>query len=308
MIAPETIPQKSREAAVRPTFRIEPPAENSFVAASPVSLTPRENKLEFGLAGASSQLDALEGSQILADMVSRCRRETEVRPLSGRAHANLGFALLAESRFNEAENEFQVALTLEPDHYVAAVNLARVKVAKAEYADAEQLYQELLRTYSNDPALLMSLAYLAMRRNDFGEAAMLLKRVTSLDQDAVLPRYHLAIALLAGGKLREAIHHLRVALRSDVRSAALYHALGVRTLRVRYSLRDRPCSSYDPDLPHHQAIYSPVTDTNPIELSPPASAANASGFIQTTLSKVTRRSRIFQFLLRSHAGSLPIES
>lgn len=236
MIAPGSIPDKSQESPVRPTFRIDPPTDNPFVAASPVSLTQRDSQLDFGLADmAPKQAGSWQGSQILADMISRSRREADVRPLSARAHANLGLALLGESRFDEAADEFEIALRLQPHHYVAAINLARVKVAKGEYGDAERLYRDLLQTYPDNPALLMSLAYLAMRRKDFSEAAVLLTRVVSLDKDAVLPKYHLAIALLAERKPREAIGLLRAAIRSDVRSAALYHALG-----VAYTLAGEP--------------------------------------------------------------------
>jgi Flp pilus assembly protein TadD len=228
MIAPGTISEKSQASPVRPTFRIDPPAVNPFVAAPPVSLTQRDNQLDFGLADAAPrQAGPGQGSQILADITSRSRREADVRPLSARTHANLGLALLGESRFDEAAGEFEIALRLQPQHYVAAINFARVKVAKGEYGDAEQLYRDLLQTYPNNPALLMSLAYLMMRRKDFSEAAILLTRVTSLHKNALLPKYHLAIALLAEGKPSEAIRHLRAAVRLDVRSAALYHAMGV---------------------------------------------------------------------------------
>ena len=236
MIAPSAISEKSKESPVRPTFRIDPPANNPFVAASPVSLTQRDDQVDFGWADvAPKETGPWEGSQLLADMINRSRREADVRPLSARAHANFGLALLGASRFDEAAYEFEIALRLQPQHYVAAINLARVKVAKGEYNDAERLYRSLLQTYPENPALLMSLAYLAMRRTDFGQAAQLLTQVTLLDEEAVLPRYHLAIALLAVGRPRDAIHHLRAAVRSEVRSAPLYHALG-----VAYALADQP--------------------------------------------------------------------
>jgi tetratricopeptide (TPR) repeat protein len=236
MIAPSTISDKSKEASVPPTFRIDPPSDNPFVAASPVSLTEGDGQPGFGwLDVFRKDSRLLQASEIARDMIDRSRREADVRPLSARAHGNLGLALLGASRLDEAAYEFQIALRLQPQHYIAAINLARVRVEKGEYDDAERLYKDLLQTYPDDPPLLMSLAHLAMRRADYNKAVSLLTQVTTLDEDAVLPKYHLAVALLAIGKQGEAIGLLRAATRSDVRSAALYHALG-----VAYALGGQP--------------------------------------------------------------------
>jgi Flp pilus assembly protein TadD len=215
---------------------MDPPSNNPFVAASPVSLSQRDDRLDFGWGDiAPKETGPWQSSQFMDDMINRSQREADVRPLSARAHANFGLALLGGSRYDEAAHELQTALSLRPHHYVAAINLARVRVLEGKYDDAERLYHSLLEEYPDNPALLISLAYLVMRQGDFKQAAQLLTQVTSLDKDAVLPRYHLAIALLALGRPRDAIGHLRATVRSDVRSAPLYHALG-----VAYALADQP--------------------------------------------------------------------
>jgi tetratricopeptide (TPR) repeat protein len=73
----------------------------------------------------------------------------------------------------------------------------------------------------------VNLAYIAIRKEDFNRATFILERAISVDRDAILPRYLMAILLLKGGQPREAIGHLRIAARSDVRSIAVYQALGV---------------------------------------------------------------------------------
>ena len=228
MIAPSTIAEKSKESSVRPTYRVDPPGDNPFVAASPVSLTLREDHIEFRWADDAKRVTNFSlGTQLANEIINKSRRDADVLPFSARARSNFGLALLGADRFDEAAEQFNIALKLQPKHYVAAINLARVKVAKREYGDAEQLYRDLLQSYPENPALLMSLANLLLRRKDFSEATILLTRVTSLDKNAVLPKYHLAIALLAERKPLEAIRHLRAAVRLEVRSAALYHALGI---------------------------------------------------------------------------------
>lgn len=211
-----------------PTVRMEPPGTNPFVAAASISITQRLNQVQMSLAeNIPPETGLVDADKIFELILTSATRDVDRYPKSARAHLNLGIALLNGRRSDEAIREFEAALTLDTKNYVAAINLARIRVLHKQYSEARELYEVLSRDHTNNPALLMSLAYISMRYEKLDEAETLLKRVVGLDKEAAIPRYHLAIVFLKKGNNREAISQLKAAARSDVRSPAIHQALGI---------------------------------------------------------------------------------
>ncbi len=67
-----------------------------------------------------------------------------VAPNNATAHNELGAALLELGRIDESLHEFEVALTIDPDHVLACTNLALVLAARGGTEEAIRLYQRVL--------------------------------------------------------------------------------------------------------------------------------------------------------------------
>jgi Flp pilus assembly protein TadD len=214
------------ETAPRGGFRVQPPS-NPLVAASGLSLFKKD-------AGVSIEWDEEKTAptddllvKVRQEFVSRSQKDVAKHPNSARAHTNLGITLMNQGELEEAIKEFEVALSIDPRYYVAGITLAKIMVEQDRFDEAEKLYFKLREAFPNDSAPVLSLALIAMRKFDFENAERLLRRAVVLGEDAVLPKYLLAIVLLRLGRNREAISLLKASVRSEVRSPALYQALGV---------------------------------------------------------------------------------
>ena len=87
--------------------------------------------------------------------------------------------------------------------------------AKAEFDEAEAIYERLLALRPGDPDLLYNFGNLYVRGRRFEEAAALLKRAVEARPGHVAARVNLGSALLMLGRRDEAMDHLLVALKHD---------------------------------------------------------------------------------------------
>jgi tetratricopeptide (TPR) repeat protein len=106
---------------------------------------------------------------------------------------NLGGALQADQRFQEAETHYRRALALQPDYAPAYVNLGTALVAQHRPDEAIEAYKRAIQLESAD-----------------------------VDLDSKLGN-----ALLQAGKPADAIVHFRRAIAAGGRSAEIYNNLGV---------------------------------------------------------------------------------
>jgi tetratricopeptide (TPR) repeat protein len=211
----------------RPEFHLDPPEVSPFVAMVPSTVTRDENSFDLNWVENSFEPATARAERILDDILGRSERDVQRFPNVAQVHANLGVALLNRGRLEEASNEFVAALKLSPRHFMSLANLARIRTLQGQFIEAENLYEELSVYHSGEISPLVNLAYIALRREDLGRAFSILEKAISRDSDAILPRYLMAVILLKVGRPREAIGHLRVASKSDIRSLAVHQALGV---------------------------------------------------------------------------------
>jgi Flp pilus assembly protein TadD len=229
MIATTSLPTDDYRELVRERqFELDPPATNTFIPSATVSFIQQTGRIEIRwVEGDSQSLTTSAGGKVLEQILSSARRDAEKYPASARAHSNLGLALTNRGELQDAAKEFEAALNLDSGQYVAAVNLARVRVAQGRYDEAEALYLKIREANPRDTTSLMSLAHIAMRRGNLDQASSKLKEVLWLDEKSALARYHLAVVFLAVGKPNDAITQLRKAATSEVRSASVHQALAV---------------------------------------------------------------------------------
>lgn len=213
-------------------FRVEQPASNPFMTTAAVVIREDGKGIDDGTidVGVTEVMAAdvrATISDIHADIVAQSHRQVDRYPSSARAYTNLGLALINKGQLHDAAKAFEAALGLVPWHYPAVINLVHLRIVQGQFDDAERMCAHLLQERPSDPNPLMSLADIAVRREDLVLGATLWQHAIDLQPRAAFARLHLAMVLLRLSRHREAIAQLKVATRLDVRSAALHQGLGV---------------------------------------------------------------------------------
>lgn len=161
----------------------------------------------------------------------------EVNPRSWVSHGNLGVALDARGRSEEAIAEFQRALELEPADVRSRTNLGIVLDAEGRTAEAIPHFEEALRLRPEDALTHESLALALLKSDRPAEAIPHLRETLRIQPGNFGAHYEIAVALEATGELDLSIEHLREALRLNppFRKAhkALETALELQTSRSR---------------------------------------------------------------------------
>jgi tetratricopeptide (TPR) repeat protein len=208
-------------------YRVEVPATNPLMPSAAVSLVKEGDQIS--LKWDHSETVDAEGiaQRLVSESLNSARVQVNRYPKSARAHTNLGLACANAGNLSDAVSAFQEALKLDPDSYVASTHLAKVFASQVRLDEAEEIYRRLCVAFPGNVTPLMGLAYLAMRRDNFIEAEKLFRDVVGRRPATPVPFYHLAVLLLHRRETGEAIKLLRTALRHNVRSAALYQAIGV---------------------------------------------------------------------------------
>ena len=123
-------------------------------------------------------------AQYWRDDISLWTRAVGIMPTAYLPNSNLSVALLVAGRGEAAIPYLEASISLEPRDAEARVNLASIRVAKGEYAEAIRLFEEAVALRANAPA--------------FASA-----------------RYNLGILLVRAGRKHDGLAHMREAVRSD---------------------------------------------------------------------------------------------
>jgi tetratricopeptide (TPR) repeat protein len=181
-------------------------------------------------------------------------------PTGAKQHADYGFVLQKEGQWEEAEQQYKMALGFNPVDAKSHVNLAAVLTAQAKFDEAAPHMEEALRLQPKDGGYHLSYGSLLQRlgRTDeagaqYEAAARLipnsaeahynyalslaatgkgndslseLRRVVQLKPEYVEARLRLADMLFANGNVEEAKMHYTTALRADPKLAVAHNSLG----------------------------------------------------------------------------------
>ncbi len=181
-------------------------------------------------------------------------------PAGAKQHFDYGVALQKENRWQEAEEQYKIALRLNPSAPKSHMNLAVALMAQAKFDEAAPHMEEALRLEPNDGEFHLRYANLLQRigRGDevgpqYEAAARLLtdspeahynyalflasagkgndslselRQVVQLKRDHVDAQLQLADALFAKGNLEEAKMHYSAALGADSKLAVAHNSLG----------------------------------------------------------------------------------
>lgn len=114
---------------------------------------------------------ALLKQRRLQDSFDHAARVIAVDPLSARAHALLGSAVLAGGDFRLSVEEFRTALSLKPDEAMAIAGLAMVEFYENRTANCVTLLRRAVSIDPNEPDYVFNLGQAAARSERYKEAA-----------------------------------------------------------------------------------------------------------------------------------------
>jgi tetratricopeptide (TPR) repeat protein len=119
------------------------------------------------------------------EAVENFHKALQLNPNLSNAHYNLGLAMLNQNEIDEAINQFQEAIRLNPDYVDAHDNLGVAFGKKGQIAEAIQQYRETIRLSPNFAAALNNLAWILATTPDDGlrngtEAVRLAERACEL--------------------------------------------------------------------------------------------------------------------------------
>jgi protein O-mannosyl-transferase len=140
------------------------------------------------------------------------------------ARNNLGNALAAEGRFDEAVDQFQRALRIDPNDSDAVYNLGNALARQGNFEAAGKQLQYALQVNPRNAMAAYDLGNVRVRQGRFDEAMNQFERALKTDPGLTRAHYNIGNLLTQQGKLDEAIAHFRqVMLLAPEDGRAPYH-------------------------------------------------------------------------------------
>jgi tetratricopeptide (TPR) repeat protein len=162
----------------------------------------------------------------LPEAVQQYEAALSAEPNYAEAHNNLGAVLLRQGRFEEAIAHHSAAVRLKPE-YLYYFNLANAQMDAGKAADAVANYQQALRLNPSSSQAHHNLG-LAFQAQGKAEAATAeFRAALQLQPDYESAEHNLANRLADAGRLEEAMAHYLAALRLDPNHAESYNGLGI---------------------------------------------------------------------------------
>ena len=142
------------------------------------------------------------------------------------AHDGLGQFLLDHGRLDEAIDQFQIALNIDPKYPMARTNLGIALAKKGRLDEAIAHFQTVLENYPNDAKAHLNLGTALAKKGDSQSAIAAYEKALSIQSPYPSAHYNLGMALDDSGRIDEAIAHYQEAVQEDPHFAEAYYLLG----------------------------------------------------------------------------------
>jgi Flp pilus assembly protein TadD len=206
---PDALVRREAVRALEPL----PPKERVRLAAPLLSDPIRSVRIEAARLLAGTQPDLLQDSQrtaldrgiaelIASEMASADRPES---------HVNLALLYAQMGRTNDAENELQTALRLDPNNVPAMVNLADLYRQQRRDDEGQKWLEKAVATAPNAAEPIHALGLLRVRQKQYPAALALFAKAAALQPSNVRYSYVYAVALNSTGQSDQAITILQQA-------------------------------------------------------------------------------------------------
>lgn len=199
--------------------------------------TPEDAEAWFLLAGIHAGLDEFE------QVVSCCRRVTNLQPGNTMAHYNLGVALQTLERNTEAAESYRLVIRLQPEFASAHSNLGLTLWREGKYEEAHSCARQAIRL---DPAMAVAhnnLGLILKSIEQLDEAKGAFREALRLNPGLAEAHYNLGLCLYKEDNLDEAESCIRQAIQLKADYAEAHRDLAV--LRLKRNQLDLAAESFE---------------------------------------------------------------
>jgi tetratricopeptide (TPR) repeat protein/spermidine synthase len=161
------------------------------------------------------------------EAIEQFEKALEIDPLFAEVHDNLGAALASLERFDEAFAHYKKALDINPHSTKAMNNFAAALIRIGQTNEALDKYLESLKIDPRCAETYGSIGAALASLQRYEEACRYYNQALTLQPDWAQTQNNLAIALSRLGKNDEAIPHWQRALELDPRLAEAHQNLGI---------------------------------------------------------------------------------
>ncbi|MEP7214454.1 MAG: tetratricopeptide repeat protein [Acidobacteriota bacterium] len=229
-IPSDDVMPKARAAAAK-ALEIDPQLADAHIALGYVDFwydhnwADAETEFRTALGSSPNNADAHRGLSILLtclgrhdEAVAEMAHARKLDPLSVITAALEGQTLLYAGRYDQAIDSLNKAFELDPNFWVAHIQMARIRIQQNDLA-AAIAEAETARQFSGGNSESISLAgYAHAKRNDSKKAEEALAHLESMSSNGSVIQYNKAMVLNGLGRTAEAIAALQSAVRKhDVR-------------------------------------------------------------------------------------------
>jgi tetratricopeptide (TPR) repeat protein len=209
-------------------FEINAPSNNKLLPSANASVSrPQGASVEIDWSQESDDILSSSSENVLTGIENSARKQANRFPRSSRAHANLGVALLKHGQPEDAMQELEISLQLDPRNYLASITLARLHFMQERFTESESLYERLVRDFPADSAAKVGLSNLLIRTDRYEKANAHLREAVLIDKFDPYIHFLLGLVCVRRADLRCALSEFRVASNLDGRNPNIYHAIGV---------------------------------------------------------------------------------
>ena len=170
---------------------------------------------------------ALEAQGRLEEAVRELQAAVRANPAHATARNTLGSAFEAQGRRELAAREYREALRIDPGYASAHYNLGRLLLEEGHTEDAIDHYRAAARIEPGDAALQAQLGAALQQAGRLAEAIEQARKALALDPGLESARYNLGRALLESGDANGAVGELGEAVRLRPDDPDARFALGV---------------------------------------------------------------------------------
>jgi len=154
-------------------------------------------------------------------------------PTFAPAHNNLGVALVAEQKNEEAISHYKMAIKINPDNAKAHNNLGAALLTERKIEEAISHYKMAIKINPDFAKAYSNLGIALVAEGKIEEAISHYKMAIKINPDYANAHYNLGNALSAEGKNEEAISHYKMAIKIKPDYADAYNNLGAALLTER---------------------------------------------------------------------------
>ena len=161
------------------------------------------------------------------EAIENYRKALQINPNFAEALNNLGIALAAKGRFDEAIENYRKALQINPNFSDALNNLGIALAAKGRFDEAIENYRKAIQINPNFAEALNNLGIALAAKGRFDEAIENYRQALQINPNFAEALDNLGIALAAQGQFDEAIENYRQAIQINPNRPETFFHLGM---------------------------------------------------------------------------------